>query len=113
MNAAPTGSVAIEAPAKINLYLHVVGRRSNGYHELESLIAFTDEFDVLTLEASDELTLEIDGAFAGRLPTSDGLGCILQLHTRGWRLVLIGSGKVLERFWRVGAQNFVGWFWLG
>jgi len=71
MNAAPTGSVAIEAPAKINLYLHVVGRRSNGYHELESLIAFTDEFDVLTLEASDELTLEIDGAFAGRLPTSD------------------------------------------
>jgi 4-diphosphocytidyl-2-C-methyl-D-erythritol kinase len=71
MNAAPTGSMAIEAPAKINLYLHVVGRRSNGFHELESLIAFTDEFDVLTLEASDELTLEIDGTFAGRLPTSD------------------------------------------
>ena len=71
MSAAATGSVTIEAPAKINLYLHVVGRRSNGYHELESLIAFTDEFDVLTLEASDELTLEIDGTFAYRLPTSD------------------------------------------
>jgi 4-diphosphocytidyl-2-C-methyl-D-erythritol kinase len=71
MSAAATGSVTIEAPAKINLYLHVVGRRSNGYHELESLIAFTDEFDVLTLESSHELTLEIDGTFAYRLPTSD------------------------------------------
>ena len=70
MSIAPKCSVTIEAPAKINLYLHVVGRRSNGYHELESLIAFTDEFDVLTLEASDELTLEIDGTFAERLPTS-------------------------------------------
>jgi 4-diphosphocytidyl-2-C-methyl-D-erythritol kinase len=71
MSAVPTGSVTIEAPAKINLYLHVVGRRSNGYHELESLIAFTDEFDVLTLESCDELTLEIDGTFADHLPTSD------------------------------------------
>jgi 4-diphosphocytidyl-2-C-methyl-D-erythritol kinase len=70
MSMASKGLMTIEAPAKINLYLHVVGRRSNGYHELESLIAFTDEFDVLTLEASDELTLEIVGTFAERLPAS-------------------------------------------
>lgn len=71
MSAAATGTVTVEAPAKINLYLHVVGRRANGYHELDSLIAFTDEFDVLTLEPSDGLTLEIDGTFAPRLPNSE------------------------------------------
>lgn len=63
--------ITVEAPAKINLYLHVVGRRSNGYHELESLIAFTDEFDTLTFEPSDGLTLEISGTFAPRLPESE------------------------------------------
>ena len=64
-------SITVEAPAKINLYLHVVGRRANGYHELDSLIAFTDEFDVLTLEPSDGLTLEIEGTFSRRLPDPD------------------------------------------
>lgn len=71
MSSAAKDIIVAEAPAKINLYLHVVGRRANGYHELDSLIAFTDEFDVLTLEPSDGLTLEIEGTFAPRLPASD------------------------------------------
>ena len=71
MSADSPGTIKVEAAAKINLYLHVVGRRANGYHELDSLIAFTDIFDTLTLAPADELSLEISGTFAPRLPTSE------------------------------------------
>ena len=70
MSIAASGSIRIEAPAKINLYLHVVGRRANGYHELESLIAFTEEFDVLTMTPADEFGLKIEGTF-GALAEED------------------------------------------
>jgi 4-diphosphocytidyl-2-C-methyl-D-erythritol kinase len=53
------------APAKINLTLHILGRRADGYHELESLVAFTGAGDVLSLAPGPEFTLEIAGATAG------------------------------------------------
>ena len=71
MTANAPSTIKVEAAAKINLYLHVVGRRANGYHELDSLIAFTDVFDTLTLTPADELSLEIAGTFASSLPTSE------------------------------------------
>ena len=40
--------VTVFAPAKINLYLHVTGRRADGYHLLDSLVAFADIGDRLT-----------------------------------------------------------------
>ncbi|MGC1108834.1 MAG: 4-(cytidine 5'-diphospho)-2-C-methyl-D-erythritol kinase, partial [Methylovirgula sp.] len=52
------------APAKINLTLHVLGRRADGYHELESLVAFSRSGDVLTLLPGDEFKFEIDGPMA-------------------------------------------------
>ena len=64
-------NITVEAAAKINLYLHVLGRRANGYHELDSLIAFTDVFDTLTLEPSDGLSLDIKGTFASLLTNSE------------------------------------------
>ena len=51
-------------PAKINLFLKVVGKRADGFHELESLFAFTDLFDELSVELSDNFSLEISGEFA-------------------------------------------------
>ena len=71
MSAHASETIKVEAAAKINLYLHVVGRRANGYHELDSLIAFTDVFDTLTLTPADELSLEIAGTFASSLPASE------------------------------------------
>jgi len=53
-----------KAPAKINLTLRVLGRRADGYHELESLVAFADVADTLTLEPDNKDTLEITGPFA-------------------------------------------------
>jgi 4-diphosphocytidyl-2-C-methyl-D-erythritol kinase len=58
------------APAKINLSLHVLGRRADGYHELESLVAFTGAGDVLSLAPGPTLALEISGPTA----TSAGAG---------------------------------------
>jgi 4-diphosphocytidyl-2-C-methyl-D-erythritol kinase len=59
------------APAKINLYLHVVGRRPDGYHLLDSLIVFAETGDVVTAEADSALSLAIDGPFAGKLSADD------------------------------------------
>lgn len=55
------------APAKINLALHVLGRRADGYHLLDSLVAFAGVGDVLRAEPSDGLTLRLAGPFAPAL----------------------------------------------
>jgi 4-diphosphocytidyl-2-C-methyl-D-erythritol kinase len=55
-----------KARAKINLTLRVLGRRADGYHEIESLVAFADVADVLTLQPGSEETLEITGPFSGK-----------------------------------------------
>ena len=64
-------AIRVFAPAKINLYLHVVGRRPDGYHRLDSLIAFADIGDRVTATAADRLSLSVDGPEANGLA---GLG---------------------------------------
>lgn len=56
------------APAKVNLFLHVDGRREDGFHELESLVVFTAFGDEVSLAPASELVLERRGVFAGDLP---------------------------------------------
>jgi 4-diphosphocytidyl-2-C-methyl-D-erythritol kinase len=53
----------ILAPAKLNLFLHITGRRSDGYHLLQSLFVFTAFGDDIVIEPSDKITLTIDGDF--------------------------------------------------
>ena len=53
-----------EGRAKVNLSLRVVGRRADGYHDLESVVAFADCADRLTLEPGDELKLTTTGPLA-------------------------------------------------
>ena len=55
------------APAKVNLYLHIVGRRADGLHLLESLVAFAEAADTLYAEPARRLSLEVAGPFAGAL----------------------------------------------
>jgi len=55
------------APAKVNLYLRVVGRRADGYHLLDSLAVFAGIGDVLRLEPAEGLGLTLSGPEAGAL----------------------------------------------
>lgn len=59
-----TAALAARAPAKINLTLHVQGRRADGYHELQSLVAFAGVCDHLTLTPGGALSLTVDGPTA-------------------------------------------------
>lgn len=52
------------APAKLNLYLHIHGKRPDGYHLLESLVVFTDFGDHVAAETHDSLSLSVEGEFA-------------------------------------------------
>jgi 4-diphosphocytidyl-2-C-methyl-D-erythritol kinase len=54
------------APAKINLTLRVISRRADGYHDIESVVAFADLSDRLSLTPSDELALTVVGPGAGQ-----------------------------------------------
>ncbi len=60
------------APAKLNLYLHVVGRRPDGYHELDSLVCFPSPADELSVAPAERLTLEVSGRFAAQAPADTG-----------------------------------------
>ncbi len=55
------------APAKINLTLHVTGRRADGYHLLDSLVAFADVGDLVTAAAAHDLRLTVTGPMAAGL----------------------------------------------
>lgn len=55
------------ARAKVNLYLHVTGKRADGYHLLDSLIVFAEGGDAIEVRTADKLGLAIDGPFAAGL----------------------------------------------
>jgi 4-diphosphocytidyl-2-C-methyl-D-erythritol kinase len=64
----PPPSVRVAAFAKINLYLHVTGKRAGGYHELDSLIVFAGIGDTIVIEPSNDLTFAATGPRAGEVP---------------------------------------------
>lgn len=55
------------APAKINLALHVTGRREDGYHLLDTLVTFADRGDVITVRDADQDALTLSGPFSNLL----------------------------------------------
>ena len=55
------------APAKLNLYLHVTGRKTDGYHELDSLVAFASIGDEVGLRKAQEFRFRVTGAQANVL----------------------------------------------
>ena len=55
------------APAKVNLYLHLTGRRDDGYHLLDSLVVFAGIGDTLSAAPAETLSLQVAGPFAAGL----------------------------------------------
>jgi 4-diphosphocytidyl-2-C-methyl-D-erythritol kinase len=64
---APPPSLRVMAPAKINLYLHVVGKRADGFHLLDSLVVFAGLVDTVQIQPALDLSLEIVGPFGSAL----------------------------------------------
>lgn len=60
--------VTEQARAKINLALHVLGRRMDGYHEIDSIVAFAGIADQLVMSEAAHTSLSVDGPFAGAVP---------------------------------------------
>jgi 4-diphosphocytidyl-2-C-methyl-D-erythritol kinase len=56
------------APAKVNLALHVLGRRADGYHDLDSIVAFADVGDELRFTSAGAFAITTGGPFASSLP---------------------------------------------
>ena len=83
--AADSGDLADVAPAKVNLTLHVLGRRPDGYHAIESLVAFADVGDRLTFTPGVALELDVTG------PTAQAAGA------GGDNLVLQAARALAER----------------
>jgi 4-diphosphocytidyl-2-C-methyl-D-erythritol kinase len=76
---------AEKAPAKINLTLHVLGRRADGYHDIESLVAFAGVGDALTFTPGGDLALTVGG------PTAAAAGDVAD------NLVLTAAHALAER----------------
>jgi 4-diphosphocytidyl-2-C-methyl-D-erythritol kinase len=74
--------VSEQAHAKINLALHITGRRADGYHELDSIVAFAYVADVLTIAPAKIVSLDLTGPFAGDL-ARDGTNSVLS----AWRVL--------------------------
>src|SRR6266550_2083171 len=119
--------LSVRAAAKINLFLHVGDRRSDGYHALESLVVFAETSDRLEFTRSSELTLKITGPFGkalarvsenlvlktarllrGKHP-HEGLGAHIALEKNLPLASGLGGGsadaaaalRALNRFWRL------------
>ncbi len=87
-------ALTIQAPAKLNRFLAVLGRRADGFHELELvttvLEGVPDLTDTLTAEPAEALTLEISG------PTGEGLTADeANLVIRAWRLLEDAARRAL------------------
>lgn len=84
---------ALFAPAKVNLALHVLGRRADGYHDLDSIVAFAGVGDWLSFTPAERFTVTADGPFAAALPDAPG-----NIIARAWaaaRSIAAGRGLAL------------------
>jgi 4-diphosphocytidyl-2-C-methyl-D-erythritol kinase len=95
-------TLTVPAPAKLNLFLHVTGRRSDGYHLLESLMVLLDFGDWLTFESRDDGVIESAGQPPGVDPEADltiRAARMLQRHCK----TRLGAKVTLDKRIPIGA----------
>ncbi len=88
--------VAEHAPAKLNLHLHVTGRRADGYHLLDSLVVFAAVGDEIVAEDADALTLAITGPFAAALRGTEADNLVIRAAAALQAAHAIGRGARIE-----------------
>lgn len=128
-----TVAVTELALGKVNLDLLITGKRPDGYHELDSMVVFTELADELVIEPADELSLAIDGPFADVIDVAPQQNLVMRAAKMfrqftwtdaGAKIRLtknlpvaagIGGGsadaaaclRALNRFWQTGRSDFV------
>ena len=121
----PAGAgFVIAAPAKVNLHLELLGKRPDGYHELETLIATVNLYDTLEIQPARDLTLACDlpgiptdsknlvikAAEALRAATETPFGASIRLTKRIPHEAGLGGGSsdaaaalfALNQLWKLG-----------
>ncbi|HVZ13244.1 MAG TPA: 4-(cytidine 5'-diphospho)-2-C-methyl-D-erythritol kinase [Bauldia sp.] len=100
------------APAKINLALHVLGRRTDGYHQLETLVTFADFTDVVTVAPSPDarMHLALRGPFAGMLSegTAPGSNLVIRAASELSRLAKSAPARRLTLTKRIPVAAGLG-----
>ncbi|MBE9609226.1 4-(cytidine 5'-diphospho)-2-C-methyl-D-erythritol kinase [Chitinilyticum piscinae] len=99
----PDGFYALPAPAKLNLFLHIIGRRDDGYHLLQSTFQLIDRCDTIELRVRDDGQLVHLNPIPGIAPESDlciraarllqeQTGCRLGMSLRIRKILPMGGG---------------------
>jgi len=84
--------VTLFAPAKVNLALHVLGRRADGYHDLDSIVAFAAVGDRLVFTPAQAFAITASGPFAAALPPGED-----NIIARAWAAACgIAAGRGLS-----------------
>ncbi len=86
------GVLAALAPAKINLTLRIVGRRADGYHELDSLVVFAPFGDELTFARGPRLDLKVSGPTAAQAGALDDNLVLRAARAAAERIAGLGLG---------------------
>lgn len=89
---APPARLGRRAPAKLNLYLHLTGRRDDGYHLIDSLFAFADVGDEIEVAADPALSLVVEGPYAAAIDGSADDNLVLRAARALAALVRAQSG---------------------
>ena len=71
--------VSIFSPAKINLFLIIVGKFDDGYHDIRSVISRVDLYDEIFIEESDKLNISFTGEFSSMIQNNNILNLFLFL----------------------------------
>ena len=79
------------SPAKINLFLEVLSKRKDNYHELNSLICFCDVGDFIEVERSNVLKIEVVGPFSKKLSLNEN--------------IIIKTHKIISKYFNIGNFN--------
>ena len=123
-------TIKVTAHAKVNLTLHVVGQRANGYHDLQSLVCLTEFGDQIHLSPASEFGFHVTGPYALGIPVDDSnlvvqaaefmahkysrsLNCKIVLEKNLPMASGIGGGssdaaaamRALSQFWSVSLPN--------
>ena len=121
-------SITLPAPAKLNLFLHITGRREDGYHNLQTLFQLLDYGDQLKITANkssqialtsaldnvaEEDNLVVRAARALQQATNCSWGCDIQLQKRVPMGAGLGGGSsnaattlvALNFLWQCGLSN--------